>query len=394
MSWNRDRFNREDDERDYGYRSRSRQWDRDFDAQSNPQGSFQTQGRGFEGDYGYGRDFDYQRGMNMGNQGRYYGGTDYGRGMGNDFYTRGNYGQGMAPDFGRGFRGDWSQNPNFGYERDYGYGGGTYQGRNFGGSFNRDYDYDYGSYGSPGQFRGGWPRGGDFDYTRGYGGYQEGEWAPGSNRFGTGRSWSSDYGYQGQGNFGRGFRSRNWGQGQPDYTRDFGSNFGYQGRRFGGFGDYDYDYDQFGSPYSRTWQGRGSFGGGFNQGRNQGPYFGRGPQGWQRSDERIREDVNEALTQHGWLDATGIQVSVNKGDVTLNGTVDSRYAKRMAEDALEDISGIMDVHNNLRVEMGDEGTRARNESFAGTSGRSTGSTSTPGTTGTTGGTRTKERSTT
>lgn len=377
MSWNRDRFNREDDERDYGYRSRGRQWDRDFEAQYNPQGSFQNQGRGFEGDYGYGRDFDYQRGMTMGNQGRYYGGSDYGRGMGNDFYSRGNYGQGMAPDFGHGFRGDWSQNPNFGYERDYGYSGGMFQGRNqFNTAFNPDFDYGYGNYGYQGQFRGGWPRGGDFDYSRGYGGFQEGDWGAGSNRFGMGRGWTGNY--EGQGNFGRGFRSRNWGQGQPDYTRDFGS-------RFGGMSDYEYAQGGFGSPYGRTWQGQGNFGR-WNRGSNQGPYFGRGPQGWQRSDERIREDVNEVLTQHGWLDATGIQVSVNKGEVTLNGTVDSRYAKRMAEDALDDITGIMDVHNNLRVQMGDEGTQARTETF-GTTGRA-------GTTTGTTGSRTKERSTT
>jgi hypothetical protein len=401
MSWNRDRFNREDDERDYGNRSRSRQWDRDFDAQSNTQGNFQNQGRGFEGDYGYGRDFDYQRGMSMGNQGRSYGGTDYGRGMGNDFYDRGNYGQQMGPDFGRGNRGDWGQNPNFGYDRQNDWGQGN-QG-SFNRSFNRDYDYGssgfQGSYGSQmnqGQLRGGWPRGGDYDYSRNYGGFQEGDWSSSPTR----QNFS-------QGSFGgRGFRSRNWGQGQPDFNRDFGQGLC--------FGDYDYGQNQghFGSSYGsseRNFQGRGSFGsqsqggfGGSNRGFNQGPHSGRGPQGWQRSDDRIREDVNEALSQHGWLDATNVNVDVHNGMVTLTGTVENRYAKRMAEDALENISGVSDVQNNLRVQMGDEGTRARNESFSGT-GQSTGTGSTSGTSGrstsSTGSTstttnRTKERSTT
>jgi hypothetical protein len=40
---------------------------------------------------------------------------------------------------------------------------------------------------------------------------------------------------------------------------------------------------------------------------------------------------------------------VKNSVVTLEGTVDSRKAKRMAEDALEHISGVKDVLNHLRV---------------------------------------------
>ncbi len=47
-----------------------------------------------------------------------------------------------------------------------------------------------------------------------------------------------------------------------------------------------------------------------------------GPQGYQRSDERIHEEVCERLTQHGKLDARNIQVQVNRGEVTLAGSVD------------------------------------------------------------------------
>jgi hypothetical protein len=81
-----------------------------------------------------------------------------------------------------------------------------------------------------------------------------------------------------------------------------------------------------------------------------GPHSGRGPQGYQRSDARIEEDICEHLTHHGMLDATGIQVRVENGEVTLAGTVESRQAKRLAEDILDSISGVKDIHNQLRVQ--------------------------------------------
>jgi osmotically-inducible protein OsmY len=76
---------------------------------------------------------------------------------------------------------------------------------------------------------------------------------------------------------------------------------------------------------------------------------GRGPSGYTRSDERIREDANDALTHERRLDATHIAVSVDKGEVTLDGTVNSRACKRAAEDAVHDLSGVKHVQNNLRV---------------------------------------------
>jgi osmotically-inducible protein OsmY len=80
-----------------------------------------------------------------------------------------------------------------------------------------------------------------------------------------------------------------------------------------------------------------------------GIHTGEGPQDYQRSDERIQEDANERLTRHGQLDAGNIQVKTENGEVTLEGTVDSRRDKRMAEDALETIRGVKDIHNRLRV---------------------------------------------
>lgn len=86
-----------------------------------------------------------------------------------------------------------------------------------------------------------------------------------------------------------------------------------------------------------------------------GPFTGLGPRGYQRSDERIRDDVCEALTRHGHVDASEVDVSVENGEVTLRGTVTDRRQKRTAEDALDGIVGIRDVHNQLRVHQGDAG---------------------------------------
>lgn len=101
--------------------------------------------------------------------------------------------------------------------------------------------------------------------------------------------------------------------------------------------------------------GRGN-GGAERQGResgrdaaSQGQHAGRGPKGYRRSDARIEEDVNEALTQDGEIDASEITVQVQGGEVTLTGTVEDRDAKRHAEDVVERCAGVIDVHNQLKV---------------------------------------------
>lgn len=76
---------------------------------------------------------------------------------------------------------------------------------------------------------------------------------------------------------------------------------------------------------------------------------GRGPRGYTRSDDRIRDDLNDRLTEDPYVDATDITVSVTSGEVTLDGTVDHRKAKRRAEDLADSVSGVRHVQNNLRV---------------------------------------------
>lgn len=94
----------------------------------------------------------------------------------------------------------------------------------------------------------------------------------------------------------------------------------------------------------------GSFGDDHLRGHSLGrEHQGKGPKGYRRSDDRIKEDVCEELTHHGDLDASEIEVEVLDGAVTLTGSVCCRWAKRCAEDCLDQVSGIVDIHNRLRV---------------------------------------------
>lgn len=86
------------------------------------------------------------------------------------------------------------------------------------------------------------------------------------------------------------------------------------------------------------------------QRRRERDHRGRGPSDYIRSDERIRDDVNDRLTEDSWVDASAISVAVSDGEVTLGGRVDSKIAKRRAEDLADDVTGVKHVQNNLRVD--------------------------------------------
>lgn len=87
-------------------------------------------------------------------------------------------------------------------------------------------------------------------------------------------------------------------------------------------------------------------------GTARGGHAGKGPQGYVRSDERIRDDVCDRLSDDDEVDASDIAVSVTNGDVVLQGTVADRRMKRRAEMLAFSVRGTFDVHNRLRVEKG------------------------------------------
>jgi hypothetical protein len=111
---------------------------------------------------------------------------------------------------------------------------------------------------------------------------------------------------------------------------------------------------EFMDPYATRFDPEGGEGGqGWQVVREpirRGPFTGRGPKGYVRPDERIWEEVNERLEEDGEIDATDVSVQVANGEVILEGSVDHRRTRRLAEDLAESVRGVRDVHNCLRVE--------------------------------------------
>ena len=215
-------------------------------------------------------------------------------------------------------------------------------------------------------------------------------------RYSTEDRWRGDYG-EGYGE-GRPYREgRNYGQGASMRPQRYNYPSGSRAREtYGGHGAYedygsrylreegrDYDYDRDYGREERGWWDRASdevaswFGDEdatrrrrMDQQREE--YRGRGPKNYRRSDDRIREDINDRLSE-GYLDASNIEVEVQSTEVVLTGTVNSRADKRRAEAVAESVTGVSNVENRLRVKQNEYG------SYSGT--ELSGTTSTTGATG-------------
>lgn len=153
-------------------------------------------------------------------------------------------------------------------------------------------------------------------------------------------------------------RSR-WDRDRGDETNR--GSFGYEGEGFmhGGGRDMDDRWNDY--ERDRGWSGRDFSGGtygatyGSELERSRPSYRGRGPKNYRRSDERIREDVCERLTDDSRVDASDLEIQVQDGVVTMSGSISDRDMKRRAEDIAESVNGVRDVQNQIRVE------RARGE---------------------------------
>jgi osmotically-inducible protein OsmY len=342
--WERERSDRDWGRRDVGARDYGNRdyGNRDYSGRDygRPyQGSDYGGGyRGIEDRYASGYRSDYGREFGRGDYGR----QDYGRDQGRQDQNRPDYGRSMLDDMRR------------------------YSGRDEGyGNYPRDYDSeshsrDYGARGS-GYVGGYYGAGGGYfgtSPTYGASGYSgEGAWSGSSGRSGGGYGEYGGYGYAGGG---RGERQR------MDYGRDYGR---------GGRGDQRGWWDRTADEV-RSWFGDDDAERRRDADERAG-HRGRGPRGYARSDDRIREDVSDRLTDDPFIDASEIEVAVSRSEVTLSGTADSRSARRRAEDLAEAVSGVTHVQNNLRVRQtgGTYGTGM-------TSG--TGATATSGASGSTG----------
>ncbi|WEX74476.1 BON domain-containing protein [Sinorhizobium numidicum] len=158
------------------------------------------------------------------------------------------------------------------------------------------------------------------------------------------QTWSTDeLGYSDRGYNAGGYRTGYYGErGNPD---------------FAGWAEALATFDPYENrPGFQNRSGQEGWPGGQRGRREMGQFSGKGPRGYTRSDDRIKEDVNDRLTDDPWLDASDIEVAVSGGEVTLTGHVSNRQDKRRAEDCAEAVSGVSYVQNNLRIRSQAEST--------------------------------------
>jgi osmotically-inducible protein OsmY len=227
----------------------------------------------------------------------------------------------------------------------YGEGGGRYGGGDYQGDYGRNGRQTYSDRGSPGGNRfGGYGSSGGYG-SGGYGG------SGGGSRYSGG--YGGSYGSSGGYGSGRSYGTAGYG-GTNVGGRLYGEGYGPTRAGESGYRDYG-SRDRHGSEERGFLERAGDeiaswFGDeDAERRRRMDHHSGRGPKGYTRSDERIREDVSDRLTDDPHIDASEIEVAVSNGEVTLTGKVNERFAKRHAEDIAERVSGVRHVQNNVRV---------------------------------------------
>jgi hypothetical protein len=302
----------ERDERDERSRDRER-------YRSQSRRDFQPGNYGFQ-ESGYG-----------GQQGQY-GQSQYGQGQ----YGQGQSGQGQ---YGQGQSGQGQYGQGQSGQGEYGGSSGQYSG------FERSRDRDR------------WGEQRDFSGESSRSESSSGYYRPGSYGM-TGYGGS-------QGGFGSSFYGQRSGGGDWEPRERFGgeSRWGdeqrWRGESQGLFGDRDREGWR-GSRFDQGYGQRGRERPGFFQ-----RLFKRGPKGYQRSDERLREDISERLMYAMEIDSSEVTVSVSDGRVTLDGTVPDRYMKHAIEDLVDECPGVQDIDNRVRVQR--EGASTSSLSGTGTS---------------------------
>lgn len=274
------------------------------------------------------------------------------------------------------------------------------QGQQYGNvNFDRDNDqqrnrgnYSGSSYGYAGSSQQDWDRynqGGDHNQqNQGYSGSNYGSYGrrdSDQGNYGGSSYGGSNYGQSGQsgqrGQYGR--RNESGGYGSYQDRTHGHSNFGSSYGTSGGYGSYGGNRNDQESGYGNSNYGSSNRGNWGNQNQNRhddrgwwektrdevsswfgdddaerrrrrdhmvsGQHKGKGPRDYRRSDERILEDACDRLSEDSFVDASEIDVKVSGNEVILTGTVESREAKRRAEDIVESISGVTNVQNNLKV---------------------------------------------
>ncbi|MDB6060812.1 MAG: hypothetical protein JWM78_915 [Verrucomicrobiaceae bacterium] len=141
-------------------------------------------------------------------------------------------------------------------------------------------------------------------------------------------------------------RASNYAGGRPGYQqRRFTQSAGNLRTSYG-----ESNYRDQPHPGDRGFHSEDYSGGGwYSLNEGQQSYRGRAPKGYERSDERVREDICEQLSRDHHIDASEIIVTVKAGVATLEGTTADRRQKHRAEDIADACSGVKDVQNRINV---------------------------------------------
>ncbi|HMI94074.1 MAG TPA: BON domain-containing protein [Polyangiales bacterium] len=185
-----------------------------------------------------------------------------------------------------------------------------------------------------------------------YGGEPSRRYAQQNRDFGYGNRFGRDEPQEEESNRRGGFGSGAYGR-----RSSFGGG-AYEGGYRGSSGQYG-GYERGNQGYEGSAYG-GGFGGGMSldegrfgtrpsYGQSQPRRSGNAPKGYKRSDDRIREDVCDRLSERWDVESGAIEVSVSNGEVTLSGSVPERGMKFRAESISDGVSGVSEVHNQLRV---------------------------------------------
>jgi hypothetical protein len=121
----------------------------------------------------------------------------------------------------------------------------------------------------------------------------------------------------------------------------YGNQVSYGQGVYGGYGQGD-----MGTGTGQGGQSWGNWGQSGVMGRSQH----RGPKGYQRSDERLKEEICERLIARWDIDSSEVSVDVQNGKVMLEGTVPDRRMRHEIENLVDDCYGVLDIENQVRVQ--------------------------------------------
>ena len=319
--WQRE--GRQPSQQNYGQQDYGRQqWQQDSGQSRQREPYYPHYGdmQGYGGFMGHGSPDEERRyGQQQGGQERYQSEHDipvYGSGRG-PYATLAGYGaySGMGPenyDVGQRQReGSWQGSDT--HRPSYGPYGGQMSQR------------DYGAYGAQGY--GG--EGGSG--AQGYGG--QGAYG----RYGSQSDYGTPGGYAGD----RVYRQQSGAQHETGGGAHYGGQVSYGQGAYGGYGQGEWGRSSGQS--GPSWGNWGQSGPAAKQQR-------RGPKGYQRSDERLKEDICERLMNRWDIDSSDVSIEVSGGNVILEGNVPERRMRHAIEDLVDDCYGVRDIDNRLRVQ--------------------------------------------